>query len=196
MSRTRIWIATALLLGTSLAGTTAIAQMGQDEEVVNGFYLGGAITQARFDDDNFSLSDVDDEDNSWKIVGGYRFLDNFAVEASYVDFGEMSAPLLTGTGVPFSAEAKGFTAFGVGMIPVPFFDLFAKVGVARIDAETRGLATNSDDNTTEFAYGGGAQWRWRNLAVRAEYEKFDTDVVGDLDLISLGATYTFNISPQ
>ncbi len=29
------------------------------------------------------------------------------------------------------------------------------------------------------------------FALRAEYEKFDTDVVGDLDLISVGFTYTF-----
>jgi hypothetical protein len=27
--------------------------------------------------------------------------------------------------------------------------------------------------------------------MNSEYEKFDTDVVGDLDLLSLGATYKF-----
>jgi OOP family OmpA-OmpF porin len=186
----RIWIATLALLGTSFAGSAAMAQ---DEDIVTGFYLGGAITQARFDDENFSLDDVDDEDNSWKVVGGYRFHQNFAVEASYVDFGELSARSLVGAG-PFSAEAKGFTAFFVGMVPVPYFDLYAKLGAAQIDAETQGLATNFDDDTTEFAYGAGAQWRWRNIAVRAEYEKFDTDIIGDLDLISVGATYTFNLT--
>jgi opacity protein-like surface antigen len=188
----RIWIASFLLLGSSLAGTAAVAQ---DEDVVRGLYLGGAITQSRFDEDNFSLADVDDEDNSWKVVGGYRFNENFAFEANYVDFGEMSAPLLTGVG-PFTAEAKGFSAFAVGMIPVPYVDLYAKLGAAQIDAETQGLTDDLDDDTTEFAYGAGAQWRWRNLAVRAEYEKFDTDIVGDLDLISVGATYTFNITAQ
>jgi hypothetical protein len=189
----RIWIATSLLLGSSMVGTAAVAQ-AQDEDVARGFYLGGAITQARFDDENFSLADLDDEDNSWKVIGGFRFHDNFALEASYVDFGEMSAPLLIGSG-PFSAEAKGFTAFLVGMVPVPYFDLYAKVGAARIDAETKGLPVNFDDDGTEFAYGAGAQWRWRSLAVRAEYEKFDTDIIGDLDLISVGATYTFNFAP-
>ena len=68
----RNWIASLLLLAPSLAGTAAVAQ---DEDVARGFYLGGAITQARFDDDNFSLDDVDDEDNSWKAVGGYRIND-------------------------------------------------------------------------------------------------------------------------
>jgi OOP family OmpA-OmpF porin len=180
----------SFLLGAAAVGSTAMAQ---DVDVVKGFYLGGAITQARFDDANFSLDDVDDEDNSWKVIGGFRFHENFAVEASYIDFGEMSARLLTGTG-PFTAEAKGFAAFAVGLIPVPYVDLFAKVGAAQIDAETQGLPVNFDDDTTEFAYGAGAQWRWRNLAIRAEYEKFDTDIIGDLDLISVGATYTFNLT--
>lgn len=183
-------LAITLLLGSSLAATAAIAQ---ESDVLKGFYLGGSITQTRFDEDNFSLADVDDEDNSWKIIGGFRLHENFAIEANYIDFGELSAQLLTGTG-PFSAEAKGFAVYGVGLIPVPFVDLFAKVGAAQIDAETKGLPTNFDDDATEFAYGAGAQWRWRNLAIRAEYEKFDTDIVGDLDLISLGATYTFNLA--
>ena len=30
-----------------------------------------------------------------------------------------------------------------------------------------------------------------NFAINAEYEKFETDVVGDLDLITLVATYSF-----
>jgi hypothetical protein len=194
----RNWIATSLLLSPCILGTAAVAQ--ESDEVEKGFYLGAAVTQARFDDENFSLDDIDndafdDEDNSWKVVGGFRFHENFAVEGSYIDFGETSAPLLVGTG-PFSAEAKGFSAFLVGMVPVPYFDLYAKAGAARIDAETNGLPVNFDDDTTEFAYGAGAQWRWQNLAVRAEYEKFDTDIIGDLDLISVGATYTFNFTPQ
>jgi hypothetical protein len=187
---TRNILAMTLMVGASLVGSAAFAQ---DQDVVKGFYAGGAITQARFDDENFSLDDVDDEDNSWKVIAGYRFHENFAAEASYIDFGELSAQQLVGTG-SFTAEAKGLSLFAVGLIPVPYVDLFAKIGAAKIDSKTRGLVTNFDDDTTEFAYGAGAQWRWRNLAVRAEYEKFDTDIIGDLDLISLGATYTFNLT--
>ena len=52
------------------------------------------------------------------------------------------------------------------------------------------VAFNDDD--TEFAYGAGVRLRlMENFAINAEYEKFDTDVVGDLDLITLGATYSF-----
>ena len=71
------------------------------------------------------------------------------------------------------------------------FDLYAKAGAARIDGEGRfgDVAFNDDD--TEFAYGAGVRLRLQNFGIHAEYEKFDTDVVGDLDLISIGATYSF-----
>src|SRR5687768_10447091 len=126
MSRRNVF-ATTLLLGSTLAGSAAFAQ---DADVLKGFYAGGAITQARFD-----------EDNSWKVIGGFRFHENFAVEANYVDFGELSARQLIGTG-SVTAEAKGLSLFAVGLIPVPYVDLFAKVGGAKIDAKTRGLVTN------------------------------------------------------
>jgi hypothetical protein len=187
-----VWLTSLLALGYS--ATLAAQATFTDEEVVKGFYAGAAISQARFDDDNFSFDDLDDEDNTWKAVGGYRFHENFALEGSYIDFGEATAPAALGVD-PFAAEAKAFSLHAVGMIPVPYVDLFAKAGVARVDAETAGRNLTANDETTEFAYGAGAQWRWRNLALRAEYEKFDTDVIGDLDLISLGATYTFNLAP-
>lgn len=181
---------TALLLLASSG--VALAQDPQDSR---GFYFGGGITQTRFDEDNFSLADVDDEDNSWKAIAGYRVAPPFAIEANYVDFGEARAASLV-PGIPESrAEAKAIAAYAVGMVPMPWFDLYAKAGAARIDAELTDAANSitRDDDTTEFAYGGGAQARFGNFALRAEYEKFDTDIVGDLDLISLSGTYTFAV---
>lgn len=50
------------------------------------------------------------------------------------------------------------------------------------------------DRATKVAYGAGVLFHLRNIAFRAEYEKFDTDLIGDLELISLGVTYTFNLA--
>lgn len=182
------------MLRAGIAGlamlTVAAAAVAQEPEESKGFYFGGGITQTRFDAENFSAADVDDEDNSWKIIAGWRFTPQFALEGNYVDFGEATAGSLVPGVAGSSANAQAFAAYAVGMIPVPWFDLFAKAGAAQIDAELRDPSGNVDDDTTEFAYGGGAQLRLGNLAVRAEYEKFDTDVIGDLDLISLSATFT------
>jgi len=84
----------------------------------------------RFDDDNFSVADVDDEDNSWKVIAGFRFVDAFAVEANYIDFGNATTP---SPGID-GAEAKAFALYGVGFLPLPWFDLFAELGAARIDS--------------------------------------------------------------
>jgi OOP family OmpA-OmpF porin len=185
MSLTRsLCLACLLALG---CGTLAA------EELRSGFYVGAGIAQARFDDDEFDFGAIDDEEDTWKLVGGYRFNERFAIEGSYLDFGEAAAP--SGLGLnPVAAEAKAFAVQAVGIVPVPFIDLYAKAGLARMDGEARGGNVLAEDKTTEFTFGAGAQWRWKNLALRAEYEKFDTDVIGDLDLISLGATYTFDLA--
>jgi OOP family OmpA-OmpF porin len=175
-------------IAVALLGTgSAIAQ---DTQIEPGFYLGAGLTQSRFDADNFDVDDIDDEDNSWKAIAGYRFNPNFGVEANYIDFGETSAPV-TPLGERFDAEAKGFALYAVGTIPVSMFDLYAKAGAARIDGEGRFGDVAFDDDDTEFAYGAGVRLRLQNFGIHAEYEKFDTDVVGDLDLISIGATYSF-----
>jgi OOP family OmpA-OmpF porin len=181
---------------TALTVPIAVALLGtgsaiaQDTQIEPGFYLGAGLTQSRFDADNFDVDDIDDEDNSWKAIAGYRFNPNFGVEANYIDFGETSAPV-TPLGERFDAEAKGFALYAVGTIPVSMFDLYAKAGAARIDGEGRFGDVAFDDDDTEFAYGAGVRLRLQNFGIHAEYEKFDTDVVGDLDLISIGATYSF-----
>ena len=177
-------------LGVTAMLATSLPSFAQSGEAPRGFYLGGSLTQSRFDDGAFDLDDVDDEDNSWKAIAGVRLDERFSIEANYVDFGEASAPL-SPVGGPLNAEAKAYSLFLVGYVPVPYVDFFAKIGAARIDAEGTRNAVLFEDDATEFAYGAGLQWRLNNFAVRAEYEKFDTDVIGALDLISLGFTYTF-----
>jgi OOP family OmpA-OmpF porin len=186
MQTHRLAIALAIAASLALSGTA----LAQDVDVEPGVYVGAGLTQSRWDADNFDVDDLDDEDNSWKILAGYRFNPYFAVEGNYIDFGEATAPL-TPASEAFDAEAKGFALYAVGLVPVSNFDLYAKAGAARIDGEGRFGAVNFEDDDTEFAYGAGVRWRLQNFGIQAEYEKFDTDVVGDLDLISLGVTYSF-----
>ena len=47
------------------------------------------------------------------------------------------------------------------------------------------------DDGTDLAYGVGAQFRVWSLSLRAEYEKFDVDDVDDLNMVSVGFTFTF-----
>jgi hypothetical protein len=187
-----------MLLRSSLtAGFMAVAGLAcysdataqNADEATKGFYIGAAAGQARFDD-KFSIDNLDRKDTSWKALVGWRFADQFSLEGSYIDFGESTAPATLGIN-PFAQDAKAWMIQAVGYIPIPYVDLFAKVGAARIQAEGRGAnLPGVRDRTNKFAYGWGVQWRWRSLAVRGEYERFDTDVIGNLNLLSLGVTYT------
>ncbi len=162
----------------------------QTMEPQTGVYVGAGITRSHFDSSSFDIDDIDNNDNSWKAILGFRPHKNFAVEANYIDFGKASAPA-TGTVGPFELKAKAYSVYGVGIAPTGPVGSFVKAGLARLDADGNVGAVVFEDKDTEFAYGAGLQLRLGAFAIRAEYEKFDTDVAGDLDLISLGATFTF-----
>jgi opacity protein-like surface antigen len=169
----------------------ALAALGMSASAAaEGFYGGVSGMQSRFDSDDFEVEDVDEEDTGWKIVAGYRASPNLAFEGAFTQFGEAEAPAVA-LGGPFEAKAQAFSVYGIGLMPVGPLELFAKVGVARIEAEGNVGAVFFDDEEIELAYGAGAQFNFGRIALRAEYEKFDTDVIGDLDVISAGITFSF-----
>jgi opacity protein-like surface antigen len=175
----------------SAAAVAAIAVLGMSAATAaEGFYVGGAGLQSRFDSDSFDVEDVDDEDTGWKVILGMRPTPNFGVEGTFTQFGQAEAPSVA-VGGPLEAKAEALSLFGVGYLPAGPVDLFLKAGVARIEAEGNVGAVFFDDKGTEFAYGAGVQFNLGQLGLRAEYEKFDTDEIGDLDVISLGVVFTF-----
>jgi len=175
-------------LSAILVGSTGA--FAQDAEPNTGFYLGAGLTQSRFDNDDFDVDDIDDEDNSWKAILGFRPHRNFAFEANYVNFGKSTQPSVPAGG-PFEADADGYAAFALGIAPLGPIELYGKLGVSRIDSDGNVGAVLFEDKATQLAYGAGIQFRLGGLWLRAEYEKYDTDVIGDLDLITVGATWTF-----
>lgn len=171
----------------------ALAALGMSASVAaQGLYVGAAGMQSRFDSGDFDVEDVDDEDTGWKLIAGFRATPNWALEATYSRFGEAQAPAVA-VGGPFEAEAQAFSVFGVGLMPVGPVDLFLKVGASRIDAKGNVGAVFFEEDDIELAYGAGLQFNLGPLGLRAEYEKFDTDVIGDLDVISAGVTFTFGV---
>jgi len=167
-------IATALLMAST-------ASLAAD----NGIYLGASLGDANIDIDQ-GFAQVDSDDTGFKFIAGLRPLDWFAVEASYVNFGEAEDG-------PLAAEADGISAFGVFFVPVGPVDLFAKGGLISWDSrvELDGFGDIFEEDGTDLAYGVGVQFRLLSLGIRAEYEVFDLDDVEDANLLSIGVTYTF-----
>jgi hypothetical protein len=147
----------------------------------SGFYIGAGVGDA-----SVKEADFDASDSAYKIFGGYNIgfipLVDFAVEASYVDFGNPS----TDAG---NVEVSGLNAYGLAGLSFGPFGVFAKAGVLSWDSDaTFGTLTESDSGT-DSAYGIGARFAIGSLSVRAEYEVYDLDA--DLDMVSVSGVFTF-----
>ncbi len=167
-----VWLS-LLLLG---CGSTAMA-------ADNGIYVGGSVGQANVEIQE-GVVDIDGDDTGFKVIAGIRPLDWLAVEANYVNFGE---PKDDGVEI----DADGISAFAVGFLAVGPVDLFAKGGLVSWDSTVGVEGFRRSDDGTDFAYGVGAQFRVWSLSLRAEYEVFDVDDVDDLNMLSVGFTFTF-----
>jgi opacity protein-like surface antigen len=152
----------------------------------------------------------------WKVMVGIRPLTFLGAELAYIDFGSVtgvaSTPAVPDRGVESVTTrshptAAAFYAVGYLPIPIPHLDVFAKAGVARLTSDVRatGQVTcgyvlvcrtipvplySASRSSTKPAYGLGAQLKFENLAVRAEYERIAAGS-GDAYLMSLGVTYGF-----
>jgi OmpA-OmpF porin, OOP family len=186
---------------TAFAALALTAAMAAQADVQPGFYAGASIGTTKLTDDGLESSafDVDDSDTGFKIFGGYSFNNNFAVELSYFDLGEVSGVLddpFFGD-IAFDVGVSGFNASVVGRLPVAeTFSLFGKLGFASYDLEAHatvsGFGSGSDSSSeSDLTYGVGAalsvgpQWE-----LRAEYEAINVDD-GDANMISVGAMYRF-----
>jgi len=132
MNFTKPKIVTVFLTGLSLA-MPATVFAGAD----SGFYIGAGAGDATVKDSNFDASDT-----AYKIFGGYNIgfipLVDFAVEASYVDFGAPSTSL-------GNIDVTGLNAYGLAGLSFGPFGVFAKAGMLNWDSDaTFGSVSTSD----------------------------------------------------
>jgi hypothetical protein len=203
MQRAGVWVAVA-----SLAVSCASVALADEDSA--GLYAGASLGVADVRSNGYANVDYygfDKTHAAWKVFAGIRPLAPLGLEAEFIDFGNPS----TGAAYSYShatSDAKAGAVFAVGYLPMPLplLDVFAKVGVARLDQNTTidyptacvaGHACaqyfgvlRQDVWTTAVAYGGGLQAKFGPLAVRAEYERISGNS-GEPDIISVGASWTF-----
>jgi hypothetical protein len=162
-------IVTSVALSLGMA-TSALA---------GGLYIGAGAYQAD--------SDVDD-DVVPAVFLGYTFIDTNLVmlsgELGYYDLGE-------GSNETFKIESSAITAAGVVAIPItPFFELYAKAGIASIALELKTATEKYDDDGEEAFYGVGVSFDILDtIDIYAEYLAFDTSV--DSELMGVGIKFAF-----
>jgi OOP family OmpA-OmpF porin len=187
--------------GLALACSVSLPVAAQEV----GFYLGGSLGQAEAkgtcSDLNVLVSGIgavascDQKDSSFKIFGGYRMNRNFALEASYFDYGDFKANGQT-FGVPFtiSGDATAWGIAAMGILPVgERFSLFGKAGLLMSDMSVAaagvGGAGTEDESESGLHIGVGAMLNLtNNIGIRAEWERNDE---ADIDMMSIGVQVRF-----
>jgi OmpA-OmpF porin, OOP family len=158
-----------------------------------GFYAGAGIGSTKIGEDEFDGTGIDDSDTGFKIFGGYDFNQNFGIEASYFDFGEVSVEEF---GARASIGISGLSASAVGRLPVSdMFAVYGKLGFASYDVDLSfsipGFGTGSiSDSGSDLIYGvGGAMRFGGTFEARLEYEAINSD--GDASMISVSGLFRF-----
>ncbi len=186
----------------TLIGLCCVASLAQAAD--NGIYVGGGIVQSEYGLENpLDAQPFDDETAGYKVIVGWRPLDSFGIEGSYVDHGDATVPTgivcIQVIGVPCpdrtNLHAKTAAAFAVGYLDLPLIDLFVKAGFNAWQFDGRSTPAFSffriDESGTEFAWGAGVQARFGSIGARLEYERFNIIQDESLGTISLSLTYTF-----
>lgn len=139
-------------------------------------------------------TDVDvpyfDDGTSFSLGAGYSLNKNFALEASYIDFGESD------DGIPpvWTLSADAVVLSVVGKIPFnPIVSGYAKLGFAAWDAEVEedGFGQIFSDDGTDITYGLGILFNTAGQVLGfIQYQSYELDDI-DLDNVSVGAQINF-----
>lgn len=156
-----------------------------------GFYLNASVGRSEVDDIG-GLSF--DEGTAYTLGAGYTIIDNFAVEASYIDFGEFDDGIFPN----WTISGDAIMILAVAKVPVSkLFTLYGKLGFFTWDAKVteQGWGTLASDDDTDITWAAGALVNFtERVSVFGQYQVFDFDLEGesvDIDNASIGLQYHF-----
>jgi hypothetical protein len=183
-----------------------------------GAYVGVGVGQSNVgNNDNYDYGyygGYHDHNATWKVIAGVRPLSIVGAEVEYIDFGKGNGDSGYYAGNDYysnaSSHPKATVLYGLGYLPLPlpFIDVYGKLGVARLqttidtnvypgscttpasDGTCPPLSYRTDQTDTKFAYGAGLQGKWQDFAFRAEYERISSQF-GDPAAFTISATWTF-----
>jgi len=157
----------------------------------------------------FTTTSISNDDHhfGYKIFGGYKFNQNFALEGGYFDlgrFGFTATTLPAGT-LTGETRVKGLNVDAVGMLPfTENFSGFARFGIDYTQAKDTFSSTglinvvepNPSKNQLSYKFGLGLQYDFTNrFGGRLELERYRVNPAvgpkGDIDLLSLGMVVRF-----
>jgi opacity protein-like surface antigen len=204
-----------ILVALGALGTCAVsASASADDWNLLGLYAGAGIGESTvrsdYGFDPYYPTDSHPHHTAYKVMVGIRPIPFVGAEAEYIDFGHPGNGDFFSGSSDYSADShpRAGVLSAVGYLPLPFFDVFAKAGLAHLETNintyTYGTcAANAaasacgapvlfrqQVNQNKAAYGAGVQAHFLGLAVRGEYERISS-AFGDPDAFTVSATWTF-----
>lgn len=196
LAKTKIALAVMAASALGMASFNADAQQYGDRDNTEGLYLGADYGYLRVEGED----EFDDDKDVWQGLIGYRFNSYFALEGSYIDFGDYGNDLA-------GAETDGYTAALKGILPLgDRIEIFARLGQLWSETEYRfaNVMTESDDESM-FVGAGIAFKVSERFIINAGYTLYDTSLDAgeafediddtnfetDLKQASLGLEYRF-----
>jgi opacity protein-like surface antigen len=189
------------LLGLALCFMLAGAAQAQE---IRGVYLGVGLGLLNYDEtvENTNLR-ISDSGGIYRFVGGYQLNSNYAIELGWATTdnigeqfygGDAQGNLLT---LNIGVEHDIATLRVLALAPFGGISMFG--GLGYYDSSTKTtfrLNTPSGSESESFSASdsgitvmGGIQFDWSRIALRGEYEWFDTD--GNTDASSINLTVLF-----
>ena len=142
-----------------------------------------------------TLASCDRRDRGWKMFAGYRMYRVLAFEASFIDLGSRSLTATSGAeSTPVTTRATAFSADAVAMIPLGWFEVFGRAGIARVKAQSgetslAGTTFKLGRNDNEAHVGLGLNYRLTSeWDVRGEWERIRDSKI---DFFSVGLQYRY-----
>lgn len=182
-------LSVAVLLATAMIGSSVHAAEQNRFFVEAGVGMSSADTGI-----NGSGVSVDEDDVFFSIGAGYGFNNMFAMEAGYIDLGEVKVS------VPASAYTATGSADGFYFGPrltleiTPQFDAYGRVGVLAWDAEVKDSnGFSASDDGTDVYFGIGAAYKISDqVSLGADWTRYTFKSDGeDLDVDTFGAKLKF-----
>ena len=153
-----------------------LANIGHAQQM-QGAYVGAGISVVSYAQPaGVASPEVSSDANAFRILGGYRLSDRYAVEAGF------------GTTADIARTFSAFSVRGIALVPLSTIDLFGGVGYyeAMFNKSARSGADDGFEHTDSgVTVIGGLMFNLPRISIRGEYEWFDTDGEREASSISV-----------
>jgi hypothetical protein len=194
----------AFVMAIGLAHVAPAQENAKEED--RGPYIGLSLGSFSYEKDDrpFGIH-VDDTTSAYRIIGGYRFSDHFALEGSWGEAGGLEDSVTVPTsqgdlGIDLKGEYEVLTIRALGIMPLgEKLSLYGGIGYydAELDATvTMHNLTDSgsypvEDGADGATIVGGVEFKLKRMNIRAEIEKLDADENSDAWDFNVGMLFKF-----